>query len=219
MRIFSLGVALTCVAGAATAATTTPFTDTVTLTDTNWTRTLSVPQFDSSLGTLNSVMITLVGAVAVDAQAESLDPEAAIVTLGVTTTMTASTTGFSDLVTVLPSVSSTQMFTSFDGNLDFAGTSGASVLGLTNSSSDTGTETAGLSVFIGMGSIDIDIEATAETSATGAGNLATIFGSQASAELTVVYDYSPATVPVPAALPLTMAGIGALGFVGRRRRT
>ena len=48
---------------------------------TNWLETINIAQFDSSLGTLQSVLVTLLGKVEGEVSAESLDKSASTVTL------------------------------------------------------------------------------------------------------------------------------------------
>jgi hypothetical protein len=60
------------------------------------------------------------------------------------------------------------------------------------------------------------INSTGTSSATGAGNIATLFNTDAGAEVTVTYDYGVST-PEPASMAILGAGMLALGIARRRR--
>ena len=211
-------VASSFVATAASAATLS-LTDTVTLQTTNWTETLSVAQFDSSLGTLNSVMVTLSGAVQGEASAESLDAAAATVTLDLGADITASTSALGSIANVLPVVSSSENLTSFDGTIDFGGTSGfgTGIVGADDMDSATlfGLD---MSEFVGAGFVSIVVSADGESDASGAGNLITQFATQAQAVVTVKYDYTEAVSAVPLPAGLLLMGTAFAGFGLMRRK-
>lgn len=64
------------------AAATLSYSDSISPAQiTNWTNMLSVQQFDSSLGTLQSVLVTLDGLVEGSAKTESMDSAPSTVTL------------------------------------------------------------------------------------------------------------------------------------------
>ncbi len=54
-------------------ALTETYSQSSAMATTNWSNTFGITQFDSSLGTLNSVTLTLTGTVLGNANAESLD--------------------------------------------------------------------------------------------------------------------------------------------------
>ncbi|MGB0661622.1 MAG: choice-of-anchor E domain-containing protein [Mangrovicoccus sp.] len=214
--MFAAAVAAVFVAGAANAATTS-YSDSISMTSLDFDTTLSVAKFDSALGTLNSVTVELTGVVDGGAEYENRSTSSgttfklsvaalieAAFSFGGSVEVNVSPTGLSSPITVGV----------FDGTLDFAGTSGGSVSGLTDTDTDSKIYTTGLSNFIGAGNLDIFINADGTSQAIGGANVATIFTTDASASVKVTYDYSP--IPLPAALPLLGAGIGALAIARRR---
>ncbi|MFW2542146.1 choice-of-anchor E domain-containing protein [Primorskyibacter sp. 2E107] len=206
-------------AGAAQAATAT-YSGSVASTSTNWSDSVLLTQFDPLLGTLDSVSLSLTGSVDGDANAESLDGAPAVITLSLSATITASVAGFPGLsVDVNPLSSSIFNATSFDGTIDFGGTSGVSYSGLTASDSDTSVFTSGLSPFIGNGTFSLDLSAVGASSGSGAGNLITQFFTDAGATASVTYNYTPpiSEVPLPAGAPLLIGALGGLALVRRRK--
>jgi hypothetical protein len=75
----------------------------------------------------------------------------------------------------------------------------------------------GLTTAFYTGSGNIDVDLTLNSSGAGPGGVAWS-GSENFTGLTLVYDYTPAATPLPAALPLFATGIGALGLLGLRRK-
>lgn len=222
MKNFLVTTAMISMLPVAASAATQMYMDSVALSTTNWSDSISVSQFDGSLGTLNSVTVELEGTVEGNAFGESLDASPATIALDLAAELTASTTALGDLATALPIASETFAASAADGAIDFGGTAGISFIGLSNSDTDTGVLTgADMDEFIGMGLVTVLVDATGESTGSGAGNLITQFATSASAKITVIYDYTenPVTaVPVPAALPLMLGALGFAGFVGRRRR-
>lgn len=208
------------IAASAASATTLSYTDSVTLQSTNWIEMLSVDQFDSALGDLNSVTVMLTGTVEGEASAESLDAAPATITLDLSALISASTANLGNVAAVLPVVSSTEMLDMFDGLIDFDGPSGTASGVVTADDMDTGVLTgADMAEFIGGGSVVLSLEAMGQSSGTGAGNLITSFLTSAAATVTVVYDYDPAQGPAPVPLPASVLLLGAaLGGLGLARR-
>jgi len=184
---------------------------------TNWTDYLSVPQFDSSLGTLNSVTIDLDGHIAGVAKLESLDQDSSEISTTITGTVVVSGLGSVSSVSASPVASLTQSVTAYDGVLDWGGTSGAT-LGYSANASNSALLTApgDLANFIGTGLVSLPVAGSGKSKAMGPGNFRAEITTQASANVTVIYDYA---VPEPSSLlGLGSCLLGAGGFLLRRRR-
>lgn len=216
--IFTGAAMAVSIAGSVSAATVS-YQDTLALTTTNFTDTpLSVRQFDSSLGTLNNVMFSMTGSILGTGKSESLDTAATNLTLNLGATVSAST-ALVDLGVTLPSINETFLASYFDGNIDFGGTSGVSYNDQTASDFISFSLASGqFAEFIGMDFVNIFISANGNSEVTGAGNIVSQFSTQAGASIEVVYDYTAVSVvPLPASLPLMLAGLGTLAFMRRRK--
>lgn len=186
---------------------------------TAWTETLTVDKADPAAGTLVSATFTLLGKVSGNARAESLDQDTATITLDLKGEVKA--TSGSLLITTLPVVSETFNASAFDGTLDFGGTSGVSFADLMADDTDsiTITDAAILATLVGPGSIDWIVTATGLSTASGAGNLISQFGTAGFAELSVEYTYAPVNpIPLPASVLFLAGGLGALGLMKARKR-
>lgn len=207
--------------GAASAATM-DVSDSISLQSTNWSENLSVAQFDSSLGTLVKATVSLTGTVEGEGKAESLDTSPADISLDLQAAIEASTSSLASLGTVVPIVSSTFSLGAFDGTIDFAGASGVSSGTVSGSDSDLNSfMDADLASFIGGGFIDILVEATGQSSGSGAGNLITQFATSASAQLTITYEYeedNPGAIPLPAGGLLLLTGFAGIAGLKRRKK-
>ena len=221
-------LAATLLAGAASAASaaTISFSQSLGNTATDFDNRVvgGIARFDSSLGTLNSATITLQGVVSGTAQYENFGGSPATININLASRVALSGAGLGELVVTLPTVILSRATTGFDGTLDFGGTSGGTITGLTttdtNTSTITGTALAG---FIGSGFVNLTMTGTGQSSSTGPGSLFIGLMTDAGGSVTVTYDYDaappppPPAVPLPASLPLVAAGLGALGLLRRRK--
>ena len=213
-----VGVSLL-LAGTAGADTKT-YQDSVPLAGTNWTSSITVPKFDPALGILNSIKFTLDGHVEGLAQFESEDGSPTTVTMNLSAKLKLQRPDGSLLVEVIPLVSTTDNVTAYDGTFDFDGGSGRTYSSLSNDKSDSFTSpppASDLALFTGSGNITMPVVATVNSTVSGGGQLTAYFQTSASAQGTVVYDYTP--IPEPSGMVAILAGLSSLaGLVVRHRR-
>jgi uncharacterized repeat protein (TIGR01451 family) len=170
--------------------------DTIPFQPTNWTGSLSVPQFDPSLGALTSVKVTLIGAIQGTAKYESTDAKAATITLNLSANVQIQRPNNQGLLQTSPVVSKVENAAPFDGNIDFDGPSGSTFPNLQGQATDekTLTDAADLALFTGAGNITLPARATGTSNGSGSGNLIAQFNVDAQAIFRVVYTYEPADV-------------------------
>jgi hypothetical protein len=178
-------------------ATVNPNVQTITktltfpLTPTDFSLSGLVGQFDPSLGALQSVNIVNAGSITSDIKVENTSrcsPSTIHATIAGDLEVTGP--GGLSIQTALQQNAGTFNATSYDGTLDFGGTSGKD---FGNQTAD-GTQSlnltgASMSVFIGTGSIQLNENGTATSTASGGGNLLVGVSSQATATITVTYSY------------------------------
>ncbi len=207
-------IAALALAGSANAATIS-YTDSFGLSTTNWTQNLSLQQFDSALGTLNSVTFNYGGGISTIFSLESLDAAAANISANA-----AGDISFGGPIsdTLHIAGSSNLSVTPFDGTIDFGGTSGGTVGPVVVNDSNSIFLNSGFAAFIGNGTFDILVAAIGLSNASGAGNLISQINTEAVANIEVVYNYSTTTnVPEPATLGLLGLGLLGLGVIRRRK--
>jgi uncharacterized repeat protein (TIGR01451 family) len=166
---------------------------------TNWESTLTIDQFDPALGQLTKVEVTLRGAIDGDAKFESTDPNPTMVTLNLSADIELKRPNNNSFLKVAPLAKRTVQAGPFDGVVDFGGTSGATLINLTDSKSDTTvlTAAADLALFTGPGQITLPVRARGTSSDNGSGNLITEYRVAAEASVRVVYTYDTAREPGP----------------------
>jgi hypothetical protein len=205
--------------GIAQAATLT-YSDTIDSTRTNFTDSVSIVQFDPSLGDLTNIFVELTGTVSGSIQLESTDAAPANVTANLASEIKLHRPDMSPLVVVLPTSSENANFTAYDGTVDFGGTSGVTKNNIsqqeTNSISLTDPNDFG--IFLGTGNLVLPVAAIGKSNASGAGNLATVFQTFAGANITVRYEYTekPTAVPEPNA-PMGALALVGLGMMAKRK--
>lgn len=204
-------------------ATSVSSSDSFGLAVTNWTHDLTLNQFNSALGILNSVTFNYSGQISSLFRLESSDAQAA--------TVTANSQGQLDFdlpisrsLSLLSSQSSS--VTAFDGTIDFGGTSGV-IIGPVAANDSASITFSGatltqaiLEQVIGLSTFNINVSALGLSSASGAGNLISQINTQAQANIEVIYDYTvrtTTTVPEPASLALLGIGLAGLGL-GKRKQ-
>lgn len=192
--------------------------DTISVTVTDWSDSLTIPQFNPALGTLQSVKIVLNGHVEGSAAYESLDNDPALVNLDLVAEIILTRPDASVLVSVLPLANVSENAGAFDGAIDFDGDSGSTFDGLSADEMDMTTlnSPADLLLFTGLGNVLLPISANGQSAATGPGNITQLFSTSAGADVQVTYTY--AAVPEPASCVLACAALAGLAVIGRRLR-
>ncbi|MEF8698240.1 MAG: choice-of-anchor E domain-containing protein [Candidatus Accumulibacter sp. UW20] len=197
--LLATAVAAAMAMGSASAATIS-FSDSFGPATTNWTENLTLQQFDTSLGTLLSIKFVYGGGVSTTFNLESLDAAATILT-GTSSAMLAFGGPISDTLNASGTTGPLAV-TAFDGAIDFGGTSGVVAGPITDTDSDMTTLFSGFAPFLGLGTYDISVAATGLSSASGAGNLISLIGTTAFANIDVIYEYRVNDVPEPASMLL-----------------
>ncbi len=184
-----------------TAPQTLSKTYTVPAQSTNFSQAVNVDSFDASLGTLTGVDVTISGTLNSSVKAENTSTTSGQ-TIGATASGSFSLTG--------PGVNSSTPITfddgtfnvgPFDGTIDFAGASGHDfgAQAQTVSQTTTLTDAADLASYTGAagGTVPLTLAANGQTSENGGGN--TFYSAQttASAQITVVYHYTPSNALLP----------------------
>lgn len=172
-------------------AATVTHTATVFPTPTDLAVTNSVPQFDSALGTLTNVTVTVSANVQSTFFTENRDRRAWDTTTTAHATVSASVDTLSASTLIEPT--HTQTLTAFDGVIDYAGTSGFTA---SDSGAGTGSNSTGVvAPFIGVGTVPLTASAVATASYNGSGFYRFIVNTSASALVTVTYEFSPPACP------------------------
>ncbi len=180
--------------------------------------TMSIPKFNAALGTLTSISFTLNGNLTATQKFENGDDVSSTITVTTTGTMTLQRPDTTTLVITIPTVQNTATVGPFDGNINFAGTSGITFSPKVGTLSNTQVYSGAsdLALFTGSGNITLPVLATGSSGGTGAANVTIQASLTGQASASVTYTYSVATVPEPS----TYGAIGAVsvvGFLGYRR--
>ncbi len=202
--------------------TSTPLSIGPSLTDWGPTN-ISVPQWDPStfVGyTLAKVTLTYDGTVVGTIQYEN-EGSATTVTGTLKAEMHLWDPDSVLLLTATPLVSKTDALPDYDLIEDFAGLSGRTYTNVTGSTQEIWWTTGSpyLTMFSGSSNVTMTTDAEGKSIATGGGNVAGEFVTNAGGSLTVRYDYDQTDIPEPCTLALGALGLMGVGLLrGRRRR-
>lgn len=191
-------------------------TDTVATAATNWNSTVTLPKFDPSLGTLNSIALTLTANLHGTAKEESFDALPTVVSLRFEGAVSVQRPNATDLVVTRPVVDFLDSLSAFDGVGDYSGTSGITHSGIDAVQTTSVHFQAGapeIALFSGTagnpGTIVLPVLAQGTSIANGGGNLHTQFQQTASASVTVCYTYTPFVPPYfHVCAPTQLASVG-----------
>jgi len=191
-------------AGILTAATTPPVTVSTPVVQLNWNppssiQSLQLPKFDPALGTLQSVKISVNFGAQGDLEFENLDnaPRHVFIDVLIYVRMYRGVDVLLSPVAVMPTLN--QWLDAYDHVPDYMGPSGIAIPGVTLTAPTEYLEYTApgddLSPYIGPGTIPYTFRASATASFQGSDNVNVHYPATAQASATVVYTYTPPTLP------------------------
>ena len=189
-------------------------------TQTNFSLSGLVGKFDPELGELVSVEITNSGSITSDIRVENTSASSPSTINGtVSGKLTLTGPNGLSLQTNLSQNAGTYNATTYDGQLDFNGTSGKDFGNKTANGSQSIVLTgAGMSAFIGTGSVQLTESAEVSSSASGGGNLLVGVTSTGIANVTVIYKYIPSNCLKPGEYKIIKTADPAGYFDGKESR-
>ena len=163
--------------------------------------------FDNTTGSvLESVVVELLARSSGSIQVENRSTtRASSVTAVLSTIITLQLPDGTTTLTATPSTTRTDSLSTFDGNLDYDGTSGVEFVNLATNDYESLiiSSPSLLALFTGIGQSQFLFEAIATSTVNGGGNLATLIDTFASADVRITYYY----VPVSQSLGLLLLGV------------
>jgi hypothetical protein len=183
--------------------------------NTNWTHALQLQRFDPGMGLLQSVEITVHDTVIGSVKLESTDAMPSTVTTQFSSFLRIVSPDTTVLELPIPMATYQDTLGSFDGTIDFAGTSGLShtEISVTHSLVHLVPPTASLAEFMGTegapGTLTVNVTALGTSSSAGPGNIVSQFKQRAFAVVTVTYGFLGNTPPTfTGCSPTLMASAG-----------
>lgn len=162
-----------------------------------WTDALSFARSDPAAGVLTGVTLDLTGSVGGTLRIENRDSAARAVTTDLTGSLTVALPNGQTWGGVSPTARTRSALGAFDGTVDYAGTSGATVALERGSASTTlalgvGSRTGGLpvSAFEGAGTVALPVEARVTSRIAGGGNMTGDVAPVAGASGRLTYSYA-----------------------------
>ncbi len=181
------------IAGVASAAGLSQ-TATIPLAATDWSSAAEIGQLDPSFGTLQSISFGLTGTLQGTIGVENLGPSATTIDAGISSAIALSAPDAGPVLSVTPQIAVSANLAGFDGNIDFAGASGHTFSGLTDTQSAATTYTVGApgpqlptAPFLGTGKVALPVTASASAGISGPLDLAARTQAAAGAAVTVKY--------------------------------
>jgi len=212
--------ALVFVASAVTASAQSQqcFNQSLDLQPTDWHRSITVPKFDSALGTLTSITFTVDSRIEGSAQIENLSPNSpSDATTSFQAQVTVTRPDMSIILSANPTVAFNDVLTVFDGSIDFMGSSGEShtgIVALNSASLTSPPPDSDLVLFTGAPgageTITLPVSAIGTSIATGGGNLISQFTQSAACTVTVCYNFvgnTPPTFPTCGTVQMGSVGV------------
>lgn len=181
---------------------------------------LSIQKFDSSLGTLNSVLVEFTGSMRGDAEFESRDARPQTITVDLSGLLTLVGPDNNPVFNLNPQEIRQENVSRYDGVTDFGGTSGRTISGISAeaSTSETITDFSALAPFIGSGTVDFSFSARAQSAIRGSGNIISGISTFAKADIKVIYDYTEVPKKVPeSSMVLGLGLIAGFGLLSQRK--
>ena len=181
------------IAGVASAAGLSQ-TATIPLAATDWSSAAEIGQLDPSFGTLQSISFGLTGTLRGTIGVENLDSSPATIDGGISSMIALSAPDAGQVLSVAPQIAVSANLAGFDGKIDFAGASGRTFSGLTDTQSATTTYTVDApgpqlptAPFLGTGKVALPVTASASAGISGPLDLAARTLAAAGAAVTVKY--------------------------------
>lgn len=188
---FGLGMVFTRSARAATIDTAESHGPALT----DWSETFTFAKFDPTLGTLNSVKVVADATVDGSIELENRTNGATSLIGRLSANVTLSPLGPNSQLVAQPSVERTFDAASYDGTIDFDGTSGDGFFNVLSEVAHeekvfTGADLAYFTASAGSTSFTVNAEANATSVATAQGNVVSRFITNAGVSVEVIYDYT-----------------------------